>query len=100
MPSYRIILGAPPAKFLRGALTSSKKREWIHVSSTSSELHNTISGQSQGILPPDVFYEASRRISAIYENIIFNDGEELEDIEEELRSAFFTSFHWFKLPTY
>jgi hypothetical protein len=99
MPSYRIILGAPTAKSLRGVPNSSKKREWIQVSSTSSELYNTISGLSQRILPPDIFYEASRRISAVYENIIFDD-EELEDIEEELRSAFFNTFRWFKLPTY
>jgi len=67
MTQFRVFLGAPSQKALRQESTESSYH-WQTISTSSRSF--------SAILPPATLEAASRRISRIYENIIFNDAEE------------------------
>ena len=84
MPQFHVFLKAPTLKELRED-SSAQNGSWktvicpelVVTDKLSSQMHsNTINS-----LPPATFEEASRRISRLYENIIFRDTH--SDGEEE-----------------
>ncbi|KAI0076131.1 hypothetical protein K474DRAFT_1645534 [Panus rudis PR-1116 ss-1] len=74
MPRYHIFLGAPSSKDIHS--NKDTQSQW-HVFEFPSE-------QDVRTLPPATLEAVSRRISVLYENIIFHeDDEEPEDISEQ-----------------
>ncbi|KAI0338287.1 hypothetical protein BDW22DRAFT_1363173 [Trametopsis cervina] len=87
MPRYQVFVGAPTLKDLRDYLKSDKEephgRKWriIETSGPSQGTRTLSSGSGIYSLPPATLEEASRRISRLYENIIFGG---IEDPEEDI----------------
>ena len=85
--SFQIFIGAPTAKELRNTPTDTYGR-WETFDSSYSHPHTqlqasrSISGLS--LLPPATLEAASRRISLIYQNAIFQDDEDEEDMNESM----------------
>ena len=79
MTKYRVFLGAPSAQDIAQQTATSWR--WEHFSSTPT---------SQSVVPSQDFEAASRRISKLYENVIFNEdseeyvSEEDENVQEEM----------------
>ena len=72
MPRYRVFLGAPSAKDVaQGQGTAGR---WRHCSSTPT---------SQTSWPSQDLEAASRRISKLYENVIFNEDSEEHASDDE-----------------
>ncbi|KZP29127.1 hypothetical protein FIBSPDRAFT_728098 [Athelia psychrophila] len=69
MSQFRVFLGAPSLADLR---QSSSSYQWQTVSSESSKS----SGSTSVVFPPATLAAASRRISLLYENVIFGEAEE------------------------
>lgn len=95
MSTYRVFLGAPPIHDIDNDPTN---YQWKTISSEASMLPPL-----PEILPTQAFDDASRRISLVYQNVIFNDsfdendgslGEKDNDSNDILggAGAFFLSF--------
>lgn len=80
---YRVFVGAPTAADIHNDPTS---YQWQTISSNESRSRKTISATQSGIFLPATLEAASRRISLIYQNIIFDDSldehEYTNDIED------------------
>jgi hypothetical protein len=74
MSYFQVFLGAPSRKDVRANTTTPS--HWYTLQSPS---------QSEAVLSPSIVAEASRRVSSLYQNIIFReDNPEEEDIEDEM----------------
>ena len=74
MTQYRVFLGGPSRAETRKSLACSY--QWQTVSSNTSPATSVI-------FPPATLEAASRRISLIYQNIIFKESDEEQEIEHE-----------------
>ncbi|GLB43724.1 hypothetical protein LshimejAT787_1402360 [Lyophyllum shimeji] len=75
LPMYRVFLGAPSIADLDKDPSS---YHWQTISSKSTEKH-TLSATQSVVFPAATLEEASRRISLIYKNVIFDDGPDEEE---------------------
>ncbi|THV01917.1 hypothetical protein K435DRAFT_377221 [Dendrothele bispora CBS 962.96] len=83
---YRIFLGAPTVQEVlqQDRNGGSAPYNWVTISSDEPTTSQHSSSDFSGLLlPPATLEAASRRISLIYQNIIFQDKDEDEDIEDE-----------------
>ncbi|KAK7437955.1 hypothetical protein VKT23_018390 [Stygiomarasmius scandens] len=98
---YHVFLGAPTAKEVLQTADSSASWNWTTVSSKSIKPQS--SSDFSYLLPPATLEAASRRISLIYRNIIFqdNDGnnndEDPFDTTQESEGSIIT---WDPTPSY
>lgn len=83
MPTFRVFLGAPS---LSDIDTDILDYQWQSVSSQpQSEIHRDKFPTPPDFPAADVLDHASRRISLIYQNVIFNgDAEEQDEPSEEV----------------
>lgn len=94
---FRVFLGAPSrADLAREASTNSNRTyRWETVESQKHEIETirqTSTAEILEIYPPATLEAASRRISLLYQNIIFNDVDdelELEDTEVQYEGMFY-----------
>ena len=70
---YHVFLGAPTAKEVLQTADSSASWDWTTVS--SKPIKPQSSSDFSYLLPPATLEAASRRISLIYRNIIFQDND-------------------------
>lgn len=80
---YRVFLGAPSIADLNRAPDASY--HWEHFTEQLSESQSKLeeSQFDNALLPPSTLAAASRRISRLYENIIFQNDEPIESQESE-----------------
>lgn len=79
---YRVFLGAPsPAELA----TDPSSYQWQTISSSrhAVQARRTLGATQSVIFPPATLEAASRRISRIYENAIFDDNEPEEEQFDE-----------------
>jgi hypothetical protein len=85
---YTVFLGAPSPSSTLNDVDDGVLYQWRTLPSTSNPVSKDTSIDSFSGYPSSALDGASRRISAMYENIIFADGEEGEGdtqtVEEEL----------------
>lgn len=73
MAQYRVFLGAPSTTRLKQSADKIETFQWQTISSNTS---SSSTAPTNIIFPPATLEAASRRISLIYQNIIFTDADD------------------------
>jgi hypothetical protein len=77
MPNYRLFLGAPTSADLARQSKTTDEYRWETAQETSESVDLAF------VLPPATLEAAGKRISLIYQNIIFNDDDEDGEYERD-----------------